>query len=926
VDPIASSEDSSAVSTRDPLKRVLEVELSFSAKPKRMLTKAPRLLRSQLGAASGSMSLKSLSETIQSWSQAYGIGDGLKIAATSLRNYASSSDGTKLPGTYAPSNVLDVLRRYQQSQSASPAEKPASGTSASPEASKVGTTPLKSMLLYPCNRDAYPASVSIGLLNVLTRMPSHKVGYFRFAHDPQTLSAIEEAYKIPTGSGVDLEHVHQMIHKGYVKDLQEDIVQSYEKFRRANSLDFVLLEGFYVADHSFAFNGEFNAMISRMTDSPFVVALDVHALQSHGTQALSVKDIYHYILDSVRQVEANGAKVTTSLVYRSKDTLKLDSYIKNRCHEHNFAFAGALPYDTLLEAPQITDISHALDAQCLNGEASIENIVRMKNVVIATMNLGDLIDFLRTKSPMHVICNRATKRAMQTAFKKDTRADDDVWRFEQFKEFIARNLPQLADQKTMEDVFAELDLDGDGVLDEEDMECAHGSYVVIVDIDRIDILLGLLAADKSSEWSGRVGAIVLTSETTSGVARKVEDIWRLVDGYRKDPTSIPILLAVNYDTFTAAQRVARMDIRISDKSSRKIERARVLFDRYIDTESMMQRIGEMAPETVVSARMFEHMLFSKVREKQRHVVLAEGEEENILLAAAEVLSRGLAKITLLGNREAITDKARLLKADISDAVIIDPSKSDKVAEYEAAIKSSHTQSKEAEQYSKTAICDPNVFGTLMVKHGDADALLTGYLSTTFATAKQGLKYVGLAPGTELVSSVLFMLLPREVLVYADCALNPDPSSEDLASIAISSAKTAMKFGITPRIAMLSYATGTSNSGPLIDKVRKAYELVRVREPSLACYGPLQYDAATNPTIAKTKVKTDTHGVAGRANILIFPDLNTGNNAYKAVQNTANAVAIGPLIQGLDKMINDVPRNATVQEVVDTIVATSYLAE
>mmetsp|Transcript_10487 Transcript_10487/g.16403 ORF Transcript_10487/g.16403 Transcript_10487/m.16403 type:complete len:283 (+) Transcript_10487:286-1134(+) len=221
--------------------------------------------------------------------------------------------------------------------------------------------------------------------------------------------------------------------------------------------------------------------------------------------------------------------------------------------------------------------------------------------------------------------------------------------------------------------------------------------------------------------------------------------------------------------------------------------------------------------------------------------------------------------------------------------------------------------------------DPTWYGTMMMLEGKADGMVSGAIHTTADTMRPALQLIKTEPGINLVSSVFFMLLPDHVYVFGDCAINVDPNSEELAQIAISSAKTAQAFGINPRVAMLSYATGQSNQGPMIDKVRQATQKVKDEMSEIHIEGPMQFDAAVDAEVAKVKVKDGTSEVAGKATVCIFPDLNTGNNTYKAVQQAARCVAIGPIMQGLRKPVNDLSRGCTVQDIVSTVVITCVQA-
>jgi len=305
-------------------------------------------------------------------------------------------------------------------------------------------------------------------------------------------------------------------------------------------------------------------------------------------------------------------------------------------------------------------------------------------------------------------------------------------------------------------------------------------------------------------------------------------------------------------------------------------------------------------------------------------VLPEGSDDRILRAAATLLTRDVVTLTILGDAEAITARAAELGVDISGAAIVSPSDPEYVERFAAAYAQARASKGVTLDQARDQVQDVSYFGTMMVREGLADGMVSGAAHTTAHTITPAFQVIKTPPGVSIVSSVFFMCLPDRVLVYGDCAVNPDPTAEQLADIAISSAETARQFHIEPRVAMLSYSTGESGSGSDVDKVREATRLVRERRPDLLVDGPMQYDAAVEPSVAASKAPDSP--VAGRATVLVFPDLNTGNNTYKAVQRSAGAVAIGPVLQGLRKPVNDLSRGALVQDIVNTVAITAIQAQ
>jgi phosphate acetyltransferase len=436
--------------------------------------------------------------------------------------------------------------------------------------------------------------------------------------------------------------------------------------------------------------------------------------------------------------------------------------------------------------------------------------------------------------------------------------------------------------------------------------------VVIVPGDREDVVLGVLLAHQSRTLPALSGMVL---NGGFGLSPQVD---RLVTGL---DVRLP-MVAAEGSTMDVATILLRVEGRITGETVRKVRAAVALVD---GAEGLTALAGEdaLVTEGVVTPLMFEHVLVERARAARAHLVLPEGEEDRILRAAEEVLSRRMARLTLLGDEERVRENARRLGVDVSGAEVVDPATSplrERFATEYAALRA-HKGVTYEQAYDR--VVDPSYFGTMMVHDGLADGMVSGCVTTTAHTIRPALEVVRTEPGTSVVSSVFLMCLADRVLVYGDCAVNPDPTAEQLADIAVSSARTAAQFGVEPRVAMLSYSTGESGTGADVEKVRAATALVRQKAPDLPVEGPVQYDAAVDPTVAATKLTGSP--VAGRATVLVFPDLNTGNNTYKAVQRSASAVAIGPVLQGLNAPVNDLSRGALVRDIVNTVAITAIQA-
>jgi phosphate acetyltransferase len=399
-------------------------------------------------------------------------------------------------------------------------------------------------------------------------------------------------------------------------------------------------------------------------------------------------------------------------------------------------------------------------------------------------------------------------------------------------------------------------------------------------------------------------------------------VQRLLDGLAPHTP----VLAVDADTFTAAQVVGQVQGRINAGSTRKIHAALSCFERAVDVAELARRI-EVTRSDRVTPLMFEYDLIERARADPRQIVLPEGTDERILRATEMVLRRGIARVVLLGPPDDVRRRAAALGLNLHDADIIDPTApaaAELVERFAASYAKARAHKGVTLEQARDIVTDPSYFGTMMVHEGLADGLVSGAAHTTAHTIRPAFEVIRTAPGTAIVSSVFFMCLADRVLVYGDCAVNPNPNAEQLADIALSSAITAQRFGVEPRVAMLSYSTGESGSGADVEKVRAASRLVRERRPDLPLDGPIQYDAAVDAAVAQTKLPGSD--VAGQATVFIFPDLNTGNNTYKAVQRSAGAVAVGPVLQGLRRPVNDLSRGCTVTDIVDTIAITAIQAQ
>jgi len=436
---------------------------------------------------------------------------------------------------------------------------------------------------------------------------------------------------------------------------------------------------------------------------------------------------------------------------------------------------------------------------------------------------------------------------------------------------------------------------------------------VITPCERVDIVLAMASAHVAEGFPS-LSALIL-----SGGLELYPSIAALVSGLR---LRLPII-ATSLDILETASAATATHGRVTATSQRKIDTALAMMDRYVGVSDLLSRLSIPVP-AVVTPQMFEYQLLQRARADRKRIVLAEGGDDRILRASGRLLERGVADLTILGEEGQIRLRAAELGVDLSAATVLNPQIDvlcEKFAEQIAELRKHKGVTLEQAQ---EIVHDCAYFGTMLVYNGIVDGMVSGSVHTTAHTVRPALQIIKTKPGVSTVSSVFLMCLADRVLTYGDCAIVRDPTVDQLADIAISSAQTASKFGIEPRVAMLSYSTGTSGSGPDVDKVRQATELVRKRAPELPVDGPMQYDAAVDPTTGASKAPGSP--VAGRATVLIFPDLDTGNNLYKAVQRSAGAVAIGPVLQGLNKPVNDLSRGAFVDDIVYTVAITAIQAQ
>ncbi|MGF0313879.1 phosphate acetyltransferase [Rhodococcus sp. IEGM1428] len=452
-----------------------------------------------------------------------------------------------------------------------------------------------------------------------------------------------------------------------------------------------------------------------------------------------------------------------------------------------------------------------------------------------------------------------------------------------------------------------------GMTAEHILERLTEGVVVIAPADRSDVLLALVNAHEAEGFPSLAGIIM------NGGIEPHPAIARLVAGLGP---RLPIL-TTDLGTFDTASAAAQTRGRVAVGSQRKVDTALGLMEQRVDAKTLLGRL-DIAIPTITTPQMFEYQLIHRARADRKHIVLPEGGDDRILRAAGRLLQRQVADLTILGEEGPVRRRASELGVDLDKATVLDPNNCEYTEDFAAEYTELRKHKGMTIERAREIMADISYFGTMMVHKGIADGMVSGAAHTTAHTIKPSFEIIKTTEGVSTVSSIFLMCLSDRVLAYGDCAVVPDPTAEQLADIAVSSAQTAAQFGIEPRVAMLSYSTGESGSGADVDKVRQATAIVRERNPELLVEGPIQYDAAIEPSVAASKLPDSE--VAGRATVFIFPDLNTGNNTYKAVQRSAGAVAVGPVLQGLRKPVNDLSRGALVEDIVNTVAITAIQAQ
>ncbi|GAB3519154.1 phosphate acetyltransferase [Arthrobacter monumenti] len=554
--------------------------------------------------------------------------------------------------------------------------------------------------------------------------------------------------------------------------------------------------------------------------------------------------------------------------------------------------------------------------------------------VLAVVNAGDMsveeaadaVDVARRElsaancSLLAMMVNRADPEALEEIGKavRPGASKRPVYIIPEIPEVSRPTVAEVASDLALERVAGSLNLERD-IVSTKVAAMSVGNFLheltdgtlVIVPGDRADVLVATLASALSSDFPVPAGMIL------TGGLEPEEHIAILLD-----QAPFPILKHPE-DTYSTARRVSGVRGEITTGQPRKIAAALGAWSNRVDGAELIERLTIPRPEKTTPLR-FLHELIERARSERMQIVLPEGTDARVLQAAEILRRRDVCGLTILGPEKQVRELAASEGVSLDGVDLIDPEASDLREEFAAEYARIREHKGVDLAAARERMLEGAYFATMMVQLGKVDGMVSGAAHTTANTIRPALEFVKTRDGVKIVSSVFLMLLRDRVLVYGDCAVNPEPDAEQLADIAIASAETAEDFGIQPRIAMLSYSTGESGSGGSVEEVRRATGMVRERRPDLPVEGPIQYDAAVNAAVAESKLPESS--VAGQATVFIFPDLNTGNNTYKAVQQSAGAAAVGPVLQGLRKPVNDLSRGCTVEDIVNTVAITAIQAQ
>jgi len=778
----------------------------------------------------------------------------------------------------------------------------------------------------------------VGLMYALENQV-RKLGYFRpiaYHENDRRLDLLKNVFQIEDQPeemyGVTMRKAVYMLAHGDEDALIQQVMQKFNALHEKH--DFIIVGGLNQGEMP-AGAQNLNTKFADALNLPIIWSTDAASYPRPGASRVLT------ILEEIELVKPKGelkhvplAGVIATEVPRER-LHRIRDKVTPALEEQQIKTLAVMPVDPRIRIRTLREVANVLGAQVLCGQEQLDSN-HVGKMIVGTLQVADLL---------HLIADRDAEEA-SIAPELNGISPNEVEECRKAFEKFDKHMNGLVDVHEVPQVMRALGWDVSfnevkmimGETDDLENE-SHvtflqfmsllsqqkggldpmpgGSVLVVTHVGRVDVLLSLLMASKSLDFP-KIGGILLTDGSRKSLSQEVLDI--LAGNLLRVP-----VLTIPLDTFEATQRIHGLHglaPRLLPTSSVKLRAAQEIFANSVCQDFLNAIVRGKDVRHEMTSRHFLYHISQAAQQRPQHIVLPEGEDARVVQAAAELLDRGLCNITILGKFDEILALAADHGVDVSRANIVNPPDSPHFELFVSELLEQRKNKGMTEAVARNLLSlDFTWYGVMMMHLGMCDGMVSGACHTTADTMRPALQVIKTSVGTSLVSSVMFMLLPERVFLFGDCAINVDPSSEDLCQIGISCAETAAAFSIEPRVAMLSYATGQSNTGPIVDKVRKATELAKHKKPDLMIEGPTQFDAAVDMEIAQQKNKGSSSNVLGRATVCVFPDLNSGNNTYKAVQQAARCIAVGPIMQGLRLPVNDLSRGCTVNDVVNTVIIT-----
>jgi len=725
------------------------------------------------------------------------------------------------------------------------------------------------LYLQPISNEIRSTSMLLGLTEILHRTYPNSIVY-QIARNERVAQVLHAEFGQETNLGIDAETEVESLNFESLNSLQESIFHEFQKFKSEHSADAIVVLGFPIFPNLVHSCEQLNAGLASIMGASFVLLMDYALVESAygeihpsdvAAQSVEESEKYSRLGVSVRGVIVRNVPANRETLDATKSAfVKIEGSILP-------PLLAAIPLDRELQSVRLHDVAQQTNASVICGHGLLDSHVHEEDVRVVSVKLGSLLQEMRT-NPANVWVQR---RAEVLASFRELVGGDPVGTIskEKLVSMIHDSaLPSEYNDTAMSSLCNRIDIDKDGMISLREAEDFTPSHLIVCAIDRVDIVAGILLRELIGTDPGRVAGILLTGTQPFTQYEVHHLVSSLMSSFPR-PHLLPVL-TVQEGTYETVKRLHSVRGRITSQTRRKIDRAKLLFSEFCFPDAIHDCIGIGNESLPLTPKMFQHYFFQRAKEAGRTIVLPEGYEPRVLQAADAALEKGIANIVLLGNKEQICSVATQYDLDISRARIEDPENSENSERYAQQLYELRKHKGVTIEEARDLLLDVNYFGTLMVEVGDADGLVSGSVHTTAATVRPALQIIKTKPGISIVSSVFFMALPQNVLLYADCAINTNPTAEELSQIAITTAETAKAFGIEPKIVMLSFSTGTSQSltstTQTLEKVTQATDLVRAKHPELPVISS-QYDTAVDFRVAQHKLKSrDLSVAAGKANV------------------------------------------------------------